>query len=82
MARVPQRRNPRPHRARIPAMARQDPGRDPDVTPEELARASGVVRHPLFAPTGLLPHVMADPFAQGRSRRRRTARGRPATTRS
>ncbi|MFE1311060.1 TetR family transcriptional regulator [Streptomyces sp. NPDC058755] len=47
-ARVPQRRNARSNRARILATARQELGRNPDVTLEELARASGVVRRTLF----------------------------------
>ncbi|KUL44575.1 TetR family transcriptional regulator [Streptomyces regalis] len=48
MARVPQRRNARSNRARILATARQELGRNPDITLEELARASGVVRRTLF----------------------------------
>jgi AcrR family transcriptional regulator len=47
-AREPQRRNARSNRARILATARQELGRDPDVTLEELARAAGVVRRTLF----------------------------------
>lgn len=47
-ARVPQRRNARSNRARILATARQELGRNPDVTLEELARAAGVVRRTLF----------------------------------
>ncbi|MEV0173703.1 TetR family transcriptional regulator [Streptomyces sp. NPDC050803] len=47
-ARVPQRRNARSNRARILATARQELGRNPDITLEELARASGVVRRTLF----------------------------------
>ncbi|MGW3647211.1 TetR family transcriptional regulator [Streptomyces sp. NPDC000878] len=46
--RVPQRRNARSNRARILATARQELGRNPDITLEELARASGVVRRTLF----------------------------------
>ncbi|NNN29011.1 TetR family transcriptional regulator [Streptomyces sp. S3(2020)] len=48
VARVPQRRNARSNRARILATARQELGRNPDVTLEELARAAGVVRRTLF----------------------------------
>ncbi|MGW3290160.1 TetR/AcrR family transcriptional regulator [Streptomyces sp. NPDC001002] len=48
VAREPQRRNSRSNRARILATARQELGRNPDVTLEELARASGVVRRTLF----------------------------------
>ncbi|RII20327.1 hypothetical protein DSC45_03805 [Streptomyces sp. YIM 130001] len=48
VGRVPQRRNARSNRARILATARQELGRNPDVTLEELARASGVVRRTLF----------------------------------
>ncbi|WP_211128595.1 TetR family transcriptional regulator [Streptomyces yatensis] len=47
-ARVPQRRNARSNRARILATARKELGRNPDITLEELARASGVVRRTLF----------------------------------
>ncbi|MFI1922385.1 TetR/AcrR family transcriptional regulator [Streptomyces sp. NPDC020377] len=47
-AREPQRRNSRSNRARILATARQELGRNPDVTLEEIARASGVVRRTLF----------------------------------
>lgn len=46
--RVPQRSNSRSNRARILATARQELGRNPDITLEELARASGVVRRTLF----------------------------------
>ncbi|WAZ24980.1 TetR family transcriptional regulator [Streptomyces cinnabarinus] len=46
--RVPQRRNARSNRARILATARQELGRNPDITLEELARAAGVVRRTLF----------------------------------
>ncbi|WP_198655127.1 TetR/AcrR family transcriptional regulator [Streptomyces geranii] len=46
--RVPQRSNARSNRARILATARQELGRNPDITLEELARASGVVRRTLF----------------------------------
>lgn len=48
VAREPQRRNSRSNRARILATARQELGRNPDVTLEEIARASGVVRRTLF----------------------------------
>ncbi|MER6248304.1 TetR family transcriptional regulator [Streptomyces griseorubiginosus] len=48
VGRVPQRRNARSNRARILATARQELGRNPDVTLEELARAAGVVRRTLF----------------------------------
>ncbi|MEU6353573.1 helix-turn-helix domain-containing protein [Streptomyces sp. NPDC047072] len=48
VGRVPQRRNARSNRARILATARQEFGRNPDVTLEELARAAGVVRRTLF----------------------------------
>ncbi|MGW0654633.1 TetR/AcrR family transcriptional regulator [Streptomyces umbrinus] len=48
VARVPQRRNSRSNRARILATARRELGKNPDVTSEELARASGVVRRTLF----------------------------------
>ncbi|WP_031479647.1 TetR family transcriptional regulator [Streptomyces bicolor] len=48
VAREPQRRNSRSNRARILATARQELGRNPDITLEELARASGVVRRTLF----------------------------------
>lgn len=48
VAREPQRRNSRSNRARILATARQELGRNPDVTLEELARAAGVVRRTLF----------------------------------
>jgi len=48
VAREPQRRNSRSNRARILATARRELGRNPDVTLEELARASGVVRRTLF----------------------------------
>jgi AcrR family transcriptional regulator len=48
VARVPQRRNARSNRARILATARQELGRNPDITLEELARAAGVVRRTLF----------------------------------
>lgn len=47
-ARVPQRSNARSNRARILATARKELGRNPDITLEELARASGVVRRTLF----------------------------------
>ena len=42
------RRNSRSNRARILATARRELGRNPDVTLEELARASGVLRCTLF----------------------------------
>ncbi|MFI6438022.1 TetR family transcriptional regulator [Streptomyces sp. NPDC050759] len=48
VGRVPQRRNARSNRARILATARQELGRNPDITLDELARASGVVRRTLF----------------------------------
>ncbi|MFH8572490.1 TetR/AcrR family transcriptional regulator [Streptomyces sp. NPDC017993] len=48
VARVPQRRNARSNRARILATARHELGRNPDLTLEELARASGVVRRTLY----------------------------------
>lgn len=48
VAREPLRRNARSNRARILATARQELGRNPDITLEELARASGVVRRTLF----------------------------------
>ncbi|MFE5485802.1 TetR/AcrR family transcriptional regulator [Streptomyces sp. NPDC056527] len=48
VARVPQRSNARSNRARILATARQELGRNPDLTLEELARASGVVRRTLY----------------------------------
>ncbi|WP_327321960.1 TetR family transcriptional regulator [Streptomyces sp. NBC_01210] len=48
VAREPQRRNSRSNRARILTTARRELGRNPDVTLEELARASGVVRRTLF----------------------------------
>ncbi|MFM9444390.1 TetR family transcriptional regulator [Streptomyces acidiscabies] len=48
VVREPLRRNSRANRARILATARKELGRNPDVTLEELARASGVVRRTLF----------------------------------
>ncbi|GAX58141.1 TetR/AcrR family transcriptional regulator [Streptomyces olivochromogenes] len=48
VAREPMRRNSRSNRARILATARQELGRNPDVTLEELAHAAGVVRRTLF----------------------------------
>ncbi|MEV0635880.1 TetR/AcrR family transcriptional regulator [Streptomyces sp. NPDC050619] len=48
VAREPMRRNSRSNRARILATARQELGRNPDITLEELARAAGVVRRTLF----------------------------------
>lgn len=47
-ARAPQRSNARSNRARILATARQELGRNPDATLEEIAQASGVVRRTLF----------------------------------
>ncbi|MES4903138.1 MULTISPECIES: TetR/AcrR family transcriptional regulator [unclassified Streptomyces] len=46
--REPMRRNSRSNRARILTAARQELGRNPDVTLEEIARAAGVVRRTLF----------------------------------
>jgi len=46
--REPMRSNSRSNRARILATARQELGRNPDVTLEEIARAVGVVRRTLF----------------------------------
>ncbi|MFG1666174.1 TetR/AcrR family transcriptional regulator [Streptomyces sp. Y7] len=48
VAREPLRRNARANRERILATARQELGRNPDTTLEELARAAGVVRRTLF----------------------------------
>ncbi|RSM87272.1 TetR family transcriptional regulator [Streptomyces sp. WAC 01325] len=48
VAREPLRRNSRANRERILATARQELGRNPDITLEELARAAGVVRRTLF----------------------------------
>ncbi|MEU6185761.1 TetR family transcriptional regulator [Nocardia sp. NPDC047038] len=48
VGREPLRRNARSNRARILATAREELGRNPDVTLEELARAAGVVRRTLF----------------------------------
>ena len=48
VAREPLRSNSRSNRARILATAREELGRNPDVTLEELARAAGVVRRTLF----------------------------------
>ncbi|MFF6881197.1 TetR/AcrR family transcriptional regulator [Streptomyces sp. NPDC012474] len=48
VAREPLRRNSRSNRARILATAREELGRNPDVTLEEVARAAGVVRRTLF----------------------------------
>ncbi|MER7374254.1 TetR family transcriptional regulator [Streptomyces lanatus] len=48
VSREPLRRNSRANRARILATARQELGRNPDITLEELARAAGVVRRTLF----------------------------------
>ncbi|UUU34140.1 TetR/AcrR family transcriptional regulator [Streptomyces sp. CA-210063] len=48
VAREPLRRNSRSNRARILATAREELGRNPDITLEELARAAGVVRRTLF----------------------------------
>ncbi|MFI6416989.1 TetR/AcrR family transcriptional regulator [Streptomyces sp. NPDC050842] len=47
-ARQPLRSNARSNRARILATARRELGQNPDITLEELARASGVVRRTLF----------------------------------
>lgn len=47
VVREPQRRHARSNRARILAAARQELGRNPDVTLEEIARAAGVVRRTL-----------------------------------
>ncbi|MGW7421670.1 TetR/AcrR family transcriptional regulator [Streptomyces sp. NPDC054813] len=48
LARAPQRRDARSNRARILDTARQEFGRNPNITMEELARAAGVVRRTLF----------------------------------
>ncbi|WP_405826049.1 TetR/AcrR family transcriptional regulator [Streptomyces sp. NBC_01390] len=48
VVREPLRRNARSNRARILVTARQELGRNPDVTLEEIARAAGVVRRTLF----------------------------------
>ncbi|MGP3636387.1 TetR/AcrR family transcriptional regulator [Streptomyces sp. 24-1644] len=48
VVREPLRRNSRSNRARILAAARQELGRNPDTTLEEIARAGGVVRRTLF----------------------------------
>ncbi|MEU9170038.1 TetR/AcrR family transcriptional regulator [Streptomyces sp. NPDC048420] len=48
VGREPLRRNSRSNRARILATAREELGRNPDVTLEELARAAGVVRRTLY----------------------------------
>ncbi|MFH8769824.1 TetR/AcrR family transcriptional regulator [Streptomyces sp. NPDC085866] len=48
VVREPIRSNARSNRARILATARQELGRNPDVTLEEIARAAGVVRRTLF----------------------------------
>ncbi|MFK0294530.1 TetR/AcrR family transcriptional regulator [Streptomyces sp. NPDC090442] len=48
VAREPVRRNARSNRARILATARDELGRNPDATLEEIARAAGVVRRTLF----------------------------------
>ncbi|MCT9143597.1 TetR/AcrR family transcriptional regulator [Streptomyces violarus] len=48
VVREPLRRNSRSNRARILTTARQELGRNPDVTLEEIARAAGVVRRTLF----------------------------------
>ncbi|MEV6996687.1 TetR/AcrR family transcriptional regulator [Streptomyces sp. NPDC093982] len=45
---APQRRNAQSNRARILETARQELGRNPNVTMEELARAAGVVRRTVF----------------------------------
>jgi AcrR family transcriptional regulator len=46
--REPLRRNARSNRVRILAAARQELGRNPDVTLEEIAGSAGVVRRTLF----------------------------------
>ncbi|MFJ6567904.1 TetR/AcrR family transcriptional regulator [Streptomyces sp. NPDC091292] len=46
--RVPQRSNSRSNRARILAVARQELGRNPDVSLEDVAQAAGVVRRTLY----------------------------------
>ncbi|MGQ4384793.1 TetR/AcrR family transcriptional regulator [Streptomyces sp. SAS_270] len=48
VVREPLRSNSRSNRVRILAAARQELGRNPDVTLEEIARAAGVVRRTLF----------------------------------
>ncbi|MEU1404980.1 TetR/AcrR family transcriptional regulator [Streptomyces sp. NPDC005728] len=48
MVREPIRRNARSNRARILATARQELGRNPEATLEEIARAAGVVRRTVF----------------------------------
>ncbi|MEU6355909.1 helix-turn-helix domain-containing protein, partial [Streptomyces sp. NPDC047072] len=48
VSREPLRSNSRSNRARILVTARQELGRNPDVTLEEIARAAGVVRRTLF----------------------------------
>ncbi|WLW50707.1 TetR/AcrR family transcriptional regulator [Streptomyces sp. YU58] len=48
VGREPVRRNARSNRARILATAREELGRNPDVTLEEVARAAGVVRRTVF----------------------------------
>ncbi|GKQ40342.1 TetR/AcrR family transcriptional regulator [Streptomyces sp. A012304] len=48
VVREPLRSNSRSNRARILAAARQELGRNPDVTLEEIARTAGVVRRTLF----------------------------------
>ncbi|WP_328874671.1 TetR/AcrR family transcriptional regulator [Streptomyces sp. NBC_00287] len=48
VVREPLRRNSRSNRARILATARQELGRNPDTTLEEIARAAGVVRRTVF----------------------------------
>jgi AcrR family transcriptional regulator len=48
VVREPLRSNSRSNRARILAAARQELGRNADVTLEEIARAAGVVRRTLF----------------------------------
>lgn len=67
VAREPQRRNSRSNRARILATARHELGRNPDITLEELARASGVVRRTLFGHfpgRAALLEVLADEAAE------------------
>jgi AcrR family transcriptional regulator len=48
VVREPLRRNSRSDRARIHATARQELGRNPDVTMEEIAQAAGVVGRTLL----------------------------------
>ena len=46
--RLPQRSHARSNRARILTAAREELGRDPDVSLDEIARAAGVVRRTLY----------------------------------